>query len=297
MKQNETVFLENYNFSSDGTKISIECLDRFINHSGFSNIYNYHDHLEIIVCVEGIFELKGFEESFTLSSGDMILISSHIPHGINYITQNSHHICIKFDPMVISLPDDKLSMIRINSILSELKNFEYFKNEELNKELPELNDIINRLMLNYSYPYYHNLLLVRSGIQQLMSYIISKRCEKHDNSSDFSHLPIVNEIINYVHANLATASLAEAAKISSMSYSYISKIFANQMGVSFSKYLIQEKINKSMDLLINTDKNVTEISTELGFSSTSHFIKDFKSFKGVTPHTFRKTSRYKTYKF
>lgn len=295
MKQNETVFLEHYNFSNDGTRISIECLDRNINHSGSNNIYNYHDHLEIIFCTEGMFELKGFGETHTLTPGDMIFISSHIPHGINYITETSHHICIKFDPLVISLPDDKLSIIRVNSILSEMKRFEFFKNEDLQSDFPKIEILFKEMLENYRYPYYHNSLMLRGNIQKLMAYIISIRCDSHDNAHDFSHLPIVNEVINYIHNNLSTASLAEAAKISSMSYSYISKIFTNQMGVSFSKYLIQEKINKSMDLLINTDKSITEISTELGFSSTSHFIKDFRGLKGVTPHTFRKSSRYKTY--
>ncbi|OUS31555.1 hypothetical protein A9Q99_03015 [Gammaproteobacteria bacterium 45_16_T64] len=64
----------------------------------------------------------------------------------------------------------------------------------------------------------------------------------------------------------------------------------------------QELINiiknkKATDYLINTDTSIADISALLEFNDSSHFTKAFKSWKGMSPSTFRAISRTQSEKF
>ena len=57
-------------------------------------------------------------------------------------------------------------------------------------------------------------------------------------------------------------------------------------------YLNEYRISKAVTLLINTDKNITEIAEMTGFSTTSYFISRFRQKMGITPFQFRSTEKY-----
>lgn len=44
-------------------------------------------------------------------------------------------------------------------------------------------------------------------------------------------------------------------------------------------------------MFLETDKNITEISRETGFSNLTHFNRVFKSVTGMTPSGYRKSHR------
>ena len=60
------------------------------------------------------------------------------------------------------------------------------------------------------------------------------------------------------------------------------------MNRSFNDYLNFVRITEAEKLLVSSDKTVTEIAYETGFSSSSYFIKIFERYKGMPPSAFRK---------
>lgn len=54
------------------------------------------------------------------------------------------------------------------------------------------------------------------------------------------------------------------------------------------QYLQQLRIVKSMRLLTGTEKNITDIALECGFSGVSYFIETFRRLNGITPLQYRK---------
>ena len=75
-----------------------------------------------------------------------------------------------------------------------------------------------------------------------------------------------------------------------MSYSYFSRSFKSVMGKNFAKFLNEIKIDAAKRLLLTTNKTITEISMETGFSSSSHFISNFSKSVGITPLAYRKNA-------
>ena len=84
---------------------------------------------------------------------------------------------------------------------------------------------------------------------------------------------------NY-HENLSAESVSEYLGIS---YSYFSRCFKRIAGKSFREYLCHTRINHGEQLLLNTDKSVTEISELCGFENVSYFIATYRKIKGLTP--------------
>jgi len=69
------------------------------------------------------------------------------------------------------------------------------------------------------------------------------------------------------------------------------RIFKRTIHVTPFEYLISHRINQSILLLKNTDKNITEIALNTGFGSISYYIEKFKTQTGYTPKKYRHHSR------
>jgi len=62
----------------------------------------------------------------------------------------------------------------------------------------------------------------------------------------------------------------------------------HNIGMSFQNYLNKIRLEKSVNMVLQSDKNMTEIAIANGFSSTSYFYKVFKNEYNCTPLEYRK---------
>jgi YesN/AraC family two-component response regulator len=69
--------------------------------------------------------------------------------------------------------------------------------------------------------------------------------------------------------------------------SYLSKLFKKETNINFTDYLNETRINKSLDLIKNTDLNLMDIALTVGFEDQSYFTKVFKKFVGETPKQYK----------
>lgn len=83
-------------------------------------------------------------------------------------------------------------------------------------------------------------------------------------------------------------TLDEVANLIHLSSSYFSSLFKREVGVNFSKYLNQVRIEESKKLLKDTDYSILQIAMEVGFEDQSYFTKVFKNNVGITPKEFRR---------
>ena len=93
------------------------------------------------------------------------------------------------------------------------------------------------------------------------------------------------KVLDYIENNITEKiTLSDMAKLSGMTDSSFSRHFNKVNGISFKKYLMTKKIEYAIHLLENTDKCVTDIAYECGFSSISGFYDTFKKVTGKTPN-------------
>ena len=81
--------------------------------------------------------------------------------------------------------------------------------------------------------------------------------------------------------------IAESLKISS---GYALEVFQKVYGISPRRYLSQLKLQEAKQLVHQPDLALTSIATMLGYSSLSHFSRQFKRWTGMSPRQYRQTT-------
>jgi len=102
--------------------------------------------------------------------------------------------------------------------------------------------------------------------------------------------PIIDAVY-YIERNYAKELLIqEVADVSGYSVYYFSRIFQAQLGSSFSEYVINVRLKHVQNDLLTTEKSITEIALENGFSYPGNMTNCFKKAFGITPLQYRKAS-------
>jgi AraC-like DNA-binding protein len=82
---------------------------------------------------------------------------------------------------------------------------------------------------------------------------------------------------------LKPLSMNELARLSGRSLSAFKRDFEDYFHTSPGNWIRRKRLEHAHFLLRNTDKNVSEVSMEIGYESVSHFIKAYKGQYGLTP--------------
>ncbi|HTM97316.1 MAG TPA: AraC family transcriptional regulator, partial [Pedobacter sp.] len=98
----------------------------------------------------------------------------------------------------------------------------------------------------------------------------------------------VEKVMEYINVNFdKQVSLAEVARIASMTEVSFSRFFKSRTGISFIDSLIEIRLGHASRKLIDTTESVAEVAYNCGFNNISNFNRIFKKKKGCTPKEFR----------
>jgi two-component system response regulator YesN len=115
--------------------------------------------------------------------------------------------------------------------------------------------------------------------QQLQQVLI----EQEDNN----HL--VTKAKNYIKQNYKKEiTLDQLAEKLNVSYGYLSVLFKEKVGLSFSEYLNEVKITAAKQMLTESDCKIYTVAYEVGYNNPYYFSRVFKQKTGLTPRQYRK---------
>lgn len=98
----------------------------------------------------------------------------------------------------------------------------------------------------------------------------------------------IKKVIIYIEENyMNKINLEELADIAYMSSSYFSRFFKQKTDMNIKDFIIETRINKAKELLLNPEKKVYEVSSFVGYDDYRHFCKVFKVKEGISPTKFR----------
>ncbi len=114
--------------------------------------------------------------------------------------------------------------------------------------------------------------------------ILSEIMSSRDNADDIS-----TRAAKYISENAASKiSLSEVSDRLGYTEDYIIRQFKKRYGVTPHEYLIDLRINNAKQLLITTDRSVSAIAYECGYSDVAAFYKAFSKRTGQSPTEYRK---------
>lgn len=110
---------------------------------------------------------------------------------------------------------------------------------------------------------------------------LSSRAEKKENSG-------VRRAVDYMTENFTKQiSISELSKVANMSESNFYAAFKKLFGSSPIAYLNHYRLSLAVNLLLETDSTVSEISYSVGIKDSMYFCKLFKKSYGMTPKEYR----------
>jgi len=89
-------------------------------------------------------------------------------------------------------------------------------------------------------------------------------------------------------------SLKKIAAMLSVNPNYLGKLFLNEMGISFTTYLLTLRMDYATTLIKNEELDIKEIAFASGFQSIDYFSISFKNYFGISPTNYRKQQKEKS---
>ena len=100
---------------------------------------------------------------------------------------------------------------------------------------------------------------------------------------------IVYDVQQYLKEHYRTATLEEAATKVSLSPAYLSRVFKEKSGESFSELLLRTRMEKACELLADIQYKSYDIAYYVGYDNPKNFSRAFKAYYGVSPSEYRKS--------
>ena len=99
----------------------------------------------------------------------------------------------------------------------------------------------------------------------------------------------IDDIVSRVTDNLTQAlSAAGLATELGMTESSFSRFFRRATGNTFTDFVNQVRVNRACQLLMESERLITDICYEVGFNNVANFNRRFLNVKGMTPSEFRR---------
>ncbi|SKA92881.1 AraC-type DNA-binding protein [Caloramator quimbayensis] len=118
-------------------------------------------------------------------------------------------------------------------------------------------------------------------------YNINNKSINMDNPSIY-----VKRAKDYIKAKyMNDISINEISNMLGIDRRYFYRIFKNITGKSPQDYIIATRLEKAIQLLLNSSYSISEISQNVGYNDVYNFSKLFKKKYGVSPLNYRKNNR------
>ena len=260
--------------------------------AGFDFPLHLHDELELnfISNAKGARRVVGDHVS-EIDDIELVLVGSNLPH----VWQTHHCKSTEINEITIQFHKDLFDekLLRRNQ-LACLRNML----ERSGKGILFSKETAIQLMPR----------LVRLGQQQGFGSVLDLLSILHDLSisvnmqtlsdANFSNVVSsynsrrVEKAMDYMNANYhKTVTLAQVAKLNSMTEVSFSRFFKSRTGITFIDSLLELRLGHASRLLIDTTQTVCEVAYNCGFNNISNFNRLFRKKKGCTPKEFRENYR------
>ena len=269
--------------------LSMQCIFMSVGESKeFGEIAHYHEYIELLYGIDCDIEVWINGNIYPFKTGDLIIINSMEAHQLKFLMNKNDYIVIKFSPQ--QLYTSEQSVYEIKYLLPFTLN-DFSSDRRISADVIKdttVPDSIRTIYSEWEEKSYGYELAIRTHIFQIILWLL--RYWNKTNPELLTNInlpPVLAKALGFISLNLSNVTASDVADFCGYSYTYFSEIFKNSMHVNFRDYLLRARINEAEKLLLTTDTDITDIALSTGFSTASHFIKQFKTVKGTTPTKFR----------
>jgi len=252
----------------------------------FDDYWHYHPEIEITYIVKGEGIAFIGNKTVEFRPGMAFLLGPYLPH--NFVSTDEEDVVMEKECWGLQFTQEWLNSFKESSALQRLfkamsygihlgildaKEHETFETIVGDDPLRSIGAFFNFMALIAERPDFVTV-STNNAYSNVMSQKISQRMER------------VSKYIQDHYQNPIT--LSEISDVASMTEQSFSRWFRQTSGLTFVDYLMQLRTTVASNLLVNTNKAMTEVAAESGFNSSSSFNRAFLKIKGCSPREFRK---------
>lgn len=268
----------------------IDLLDRpydiFYTQSAISPMH-WHYYSEILFMREGKIRLICNNETHVLSQGDLCYIYPLQIHEVQKVDENPvDYAVIKFDIHTLHTPKAYVNKLYDYFVHRTAEADTCLVLEQIADQksgLPELIDSTVEENLKqdelFGFQIQVNICSLLINLARLLpAKTATAKGEHTQDNTSFYH------ILEYIDTHSSEPlEIQELAEKCHLSYSHFARLFRENYGRSCKEYINYIRLNKAEELLLHSNYDISYIAQETGFFDSSHFIRAYKKWKGVTP--------------
>ena len=249
-------------------------------HPRYQMPYHWHEEYEILYIQTGTFVLNLDEQNMTLKPGDVAFIAAGSLHG--GVPHECTYECLVFDIRLLLKCNDQCKQ-QIGDVLhKKIAVRSCFRREDsvIRHTIPPMCDALRSQCAGWEMITLGCLFQFLGECYRAHAYQQLDLQNVRDNKRVLQ-LKTVFEMIENDYAQKLTLQMLSAAV--HMTPKYFCRFFKAATHRTPVDYLNYYRIEAACNEIAATDKNITEIALDVGFSNLSYFIRMFRKYKGLTP--------------
>lgn len=234
-----------------------------------------HESYEIYILIRGTKSYFIESDFFSVNAGEVVLISSEKLH------KTGGYGCYR---ALISFSDEFLRKYFTQTAIDKMLScFDKNHVKPTKEQFDEILKIVNIMLKNQADKIEGDAFLHLAEILKILKE------SPESNKSVIEAKGYANKIIEYVNSNYASiGGLKDVAEKFYVNKSYLCRLFKRETGMQFTTFLNKIKVRSAVNLLLTTNKSISEIAYLVGFSTSAYFCNIFKKEYAVTPHEYKK---------
>lgn len=246
--------------------------------------YDRHCHsaVEIIMPLKGEVVYKLTDAAYHVQADEVLIVPPNSFHDLNMEEGSSRYLFLFEPDGIFNLRDMQLveDLLRRPIYLTGQPELQ----EEIRGLLMQCVDCYEKRLLMWNAICYSHLIRMYARLGQ--GYIA--RNLRSDAESRHMDPEIVDSARLYIDQNFRRdISLEDVSAFTGFSKYYFSRMFKQQLGISFSEYLRQKRVGTAEELLIDSRQSIQDVALASGFGSIATFNRVFREAKGCTPSRYR----------
>lgn len=249
--------------------------------------YHYENTYQIVFLLAGRILYQVGEKAYEVSKGGMIVLNTLESHTIKVLEYPYERYVVQIQPDFfqheVKYPEVIAIFIKRPASFSHL----------LTVTEPVWNylyDIILEMEKEYLTKKKYWEMYVGADLRRMFITIFRECADALSMMKIGAGITVAYNVMNYLNHHFAEdMNVDKIAAALYMNRDYIARVFKEETGYSLMGYVISLRINRAELFLAETEKSVTEIAQECGYSEFTYFSKQFKKYAGMSPSKFRKT--------
>ncbi|UPK42015.1 AraC family transcriptional regulator [Paenibacillus pabuli] len=249
---------------------------------------HWHDELQFVLVVQGEALFHVNDQKIIVAQGDGLFINSGCMHMAEEQGEyeNCIYLCLNVSPHFV-VPSE-LYLKYVYPYISAT-NFPYV---QIKGEISWGAQVLGAIRhvkkdLDEQPPFYE--MNVASSLLTIWKHLITGGSALEYDPSEIIRSRRMKEMLEWIHRHFAQPiKLEDIARAGQLSRSETCRYFTQMLNSTPMQYVIDYRLQKSVELLQLMERSITEIAYEVGFNSTSYFIHQFRKNKQITPLKFRR---------